>query len=37
MRRKLFCGKGSSRMRRKFEYEKEVDFWKRKFFDDKKV
>ena len=24
MRRKLFCGKGSSMTRRKFDYEKEV-------------
>ena len=37
MRRKLFCGKGSSMTRRKFDYEKEIVLWKSKFFDDKKV
>ena len=37
MRRKLFCGKGSSMTRRKFDYEKEVVSWKRKFYDEKKV
>ena len=29
MRRKLFDGEGSSMMRRKFDYEKEVVSWKR--------
>ena len=29
MRRKLFYGKGSSLMTRKFDYEKEVVSWKR--------
>ena len=33
----MFYGEGSSVMRRKFDYEKEVVLWKRKFFDDKKV
>ena len=45
MRRKLFCGKGSSMTRRKFDslmtkkfdYEKEGVLWKRKFYDEKKV
>ena len=37
MRRKLFCGKGSSMTRGKFDSEKEVVLWKRKFFHDKKV
>ena len=31
MRRKLFYGKGNSLMTRKFDYEKEVVLWKRKF------
>ena len=33
----MFYGEGSSMTRRKFDYEKEVVLWKRKFFDDKKV
>ena len=37
MRRKLFCAKGNSLMTRKFDYEKEVVLWKRKFYDEKKV
>ena len=37
MRRKSFCGKGSSMTRRKFDYEKEVVLWKGKFFDEKKI
>ena len=36
IRRKLFYGRRSSLMTRKFDYEKEVVLWKRKFFDDKK-
>ena len=33
----MFYGKGSSMMRRKFDYEKEVVLWRRKFYDEKKV
>ena len=33
----MFHGEGSSMMRRKLDYEKEVVLWERKFFDDKKV
>ena len=37
MRRKLFYGKGSSMMRRKSDYEKEVVLGRRRFYDEKKV
>ena len=37
MRRKLFYGKGNSLMTRKFDDEKEVVLWKRKFYDEKKA
>ena len=33
----MFYGEGSSMMTRKFDYEKEVASWKRKFYDDKKI
>ena len=37
MGRKLLDGKGSSMMRRKFDYERGGLFLERKFYDDKKV
>ena len=33
----MFYGKGSSMMRKKFDYEKEVVLWRRKFYDEKKI
>ena len=33
----FFYGKGSSMMRRTFDYEKEGVLWRRKFCDEKKV
>ena len=35
-RRKWFYGRGSSMVRRKCDYEKEVVLWKRKFYNNKK-
>ena len=37
MRRNLLYGKGSSMMRREFDYEKEIVLWERKLYDEKKV
>ena len=33
----MFYGEGSSMVTRKFDYDKEVVSWKRKFYDDKNL